>query len=72
VCDDWKKVVPNCKSNIMSGDSVKKIISIAGIVLKLFFRSGSAWGLIGMTVLLSVFMFFATNSDNLLYVASRF
>jgi hypothetical protein len=66
VYDDWKKVVPNCKSNIMSGDSVKKIISIAGIVLKLFFRSGSAWGLIGMTVLLSVFMFFATNSDNLL------
>jgi len=45
---------------------VKKIISIAGVVLKLFFRSGAAWGLIALTVLLSAFMFFATNSDNLL------
>ena len=45
---------------------MKKTISVAGIVLKLFFRSGAAWGLIALTILLSVFMFFATNSDNLL------
>ena len=45
---------------------MKKILSVAGIVLKLFFRSGAAWGLILLTVALSVFMFFATTSDNLL------
>lgn len=45
---------------------MKKILSIAGIVLKLFFRGGAAWGLIFLTVALAVFMFFATTSDNFL------
>ena len=45
---------------------MKKILTIAGIALRLFFRGGAAWGLIFLTVALSVFMFFATNSDNLL------
>lgn len=46
---------------------MKKILSIAKIVLLLFFRRGAGWGLIALTALLAVLIFFATNSDNLLY-----
>ena len=45
---------------------MKKIISIAKIVLLLFFRRGTGWGLIVLAALLTAFMFFATNSDNIL------
>ena len=45
---------------------MKKIISISKTVLILFFRSGAGWGLIALSGLLAVFMFFATNSDSLL------
>jgi hypothetical protein len=46
---------------------MKKILSIAKIVLLLFFRRGAGWGLISLVSLFAVFIFFATSSDNLLY-----
>jgi len=45
---------------------LKKILSIAGTVLLLLFRSGAGWGMIGLTACLSIFMFFATASDSIL------
>lgn len=46
---------------------MKKIFSISRTVILLLFRGGAGWGLISMTTLLAFFIFFATNSDNLLY-----
>ena len=43
---------------------MKKIVSIARMVLKLLFRGGAGWALIAVSSLLATFMFFATNSDN--------
>lgn len=45
---------------------MKKIFSIAKIVLLLLFRSGAGWGFISLSAILAGFMFYSTNSDNIL------